>query len=77
MRMRAHVEALAGEELTRPHLIEEDEWADHLPCLSRQCTANLESTDVVGARQNHLFHASRQNSRARIVFGRSCVIPSG
>ncbi len=31
VRMRAHVDALAGQELGRPHLVEEDERADHLP----------------------------------------------
>ena len=30
MRMRAHVHALPAHELHRPHLVEEDEWADHL-----------------------------------------------
>lgn len=35
MRVRPHVEALAGNELAGAHLIEEDEWADHLPFARR------------------------------------------
>ena len=31
MRVRAHVDALVGQELGRAHLVEEDEGADHLP----------------------------------------------
>ena len=35
MGMRAHVDALSGEELGRPHLVEEDERPDHLPAAAR------------------------------------------
>src|ERR1700680_1741973 len=40
MGVRAHVQALAGTEFTRSHLIEEDERTDHLPSAVRQRAAH-------------------------------------
>ena len=50
--MRAHVHALAGDELHRAHLVEEDEGADHLPLAVRQRAAHLEAAEVAGARHD-------------------------
>ena len=53
MRMRANVHALAGHELHRPEMVEEDEGADHLPLAMRQRAAHLESVaEVAGARHD-------------------------
>src|SRR5262245_20878025 len=51
MRMRPHVHALAGHELHRAEMIEEDEGTDHLPLAMRQGAAHDESVaEVAGAR---------------------------
>src|SRR5713226_22365 len=56
MRMRANVHALAGYELHRSEMIEEDEGADHLALAVRQRAAHLESiAEVAGARHNDQF----------------------
>ena len=56
MRMRADVHALAGHELHRSEMIEEDEGADHLPLAVRQRAAHLESVaEVAGARHDDEF----------------------
>ena len=53
MRMRPHVHALAGDELHRSEMIEEDERADHLPLAVRQGAAHRESVaEVAGARHD-------------------------
>src|SRR5258708_28720960 len=53
MRMRPYVHALAGDELHRPEMIEEDEGADHLALAVRQRAAHLESiAEVTGARHD-------------------------
>jgi hypothetical protein len=46
---------LADAELGRPHLVEENEGADHLPRPRRQHTANLETAKIAGAGHNHCF----------------------
>ena len=51
MGMRSHVDALAGDEFRRPHLVEEDERADHSPARGGQGAADLEAADV--ARPRH------------------------
>ena len=40
VRMRANVHTLPGHKLHRPHLVEEDERADHLPPAVRQRAAH-------------------------------------
>jgi hypothetical protein len=55
MRVRPHVEPLSGKELARPHLVEEDEGADHLPLLRGQGAAHLEAAHVVGTGQQNGF----------------------
>jgi hypothetical protein len=53
MRMRPHVHALAGHELHRPEMIEEDEGADHLALAMRQRAAHLKTiAEIAGARHN-------------------------
>src|SRR3979411_1220028 len=53
MRMRAHVHAIAGHELHRSEIIEEDEGADHLALAVRQCPAHLKSiAEIAGARHD-------------------------
>ena len=53
MRMRPHVEALAQDELGRPHLVPEDEGTHHLPPRRGQGPAHLEPAQVAGARHDH------------------------
>ena len=54
VRMRAHVHAVAGDELHRPHLVEEDERPDHLPLAVRQGSANEKAvTEITRARHDH------------------------
>ena len=56
MRMRAHVHALACNELHRPEMIEKDKWPDHLPLTVRQCAAHLESVaEIARSRHDHEF----------------------
>ena len=52
VRVRPHVDALAGDELRRPGLVEEDERPDHLPLRRRQRAAHLEAAEVAGARHD-------------------------
>ena len=69
VRVRPHVEPLPGQELARPHLVEEDEGPDHLPLLRGQGAADLEAAEVVGAGQEHQFQAARRRG-AGGIFGR-------
>src|SRR5436309_14682691 len=55
VRMRSDIDTLADAELGRPHLVEKDEGSDHLPHSGRQCTANLEASEIAGAGHNHWF----------------------
>src|SRR6516164_7619088 len=55
MRMRADINTLALAEFGWPHLVEENKRADHLPHPGRQCTANLEASEIAGAGHNHGF----------------------
>ena len=52
MRMRPHVDALAGAEFDRPEVIEEDERADHAAAHMRQCAAHREAAEVDAARHD-------------------------
>ena len=53
MRMRAHVHALAGDELHRPEMIEEDEGPDHLPLAMRQRAPHRKAiAEIAGARHD-------------------------
>ena len=60
MRMRAHVDALPGDELHWPHLVEEAERADLLAAAVRQRAPHRESTEVAGARHDHDSSASHE-----------------
>jgi hypothetical protein len=47
---------VATAELGRPHLVKENERADHLPHPRRQHTTNLETAEVAGAGYNDCFY---------------------
>lgn len=46
VRMRTHVDPLVGQELRRPHLVEEDEGTHHLPLGRRQRAAHLHLAEI-------------------------------
>jgi hypothetical protein len=52
MRVRPHVQAIAEQELRRPHLVEEDERADHLLAPGGQGAPHLEAAEVGRLRQD-------------------------
>ena len=53
MRMRAHVDAHAGLEFGRAHVIDEDEGADHAPLRRRQRAPHFEGAEIGRARHDH------------------------
>ena len=55
VRMRPHVDAVADQELGRPHLVEEDEGPDHLLLRRGQRAAHLEAAEIAGARHDHVL----------------------
>ena len=55
MRMWPHIDALPGQQLCRPGLIEEDERSDHLPFRRRQGASDLEIAKVSGPRNDQGF----------------------
>jgi len=55
VRMWSDINTLSGTELDRPHVVEENKRADHLPHPRRQHAANLETTEIAGAGHNHCF----------------------
>ena len=55
VRVRAHVDAIADQELRGPHLVEEDERPDHLLLRRRQRAAHLEGAKIAGARHDHML----------------------
>ena len=55
VRVRAHVDAVADQELGRPHLVEEDEGPDHLLLGRGQRAAHLEAAEVAGARHDDVL----------------------
>jgi hypothetical protein len=55
VRMWADINTLSDTELDRPHMVEENERADHLPHPRRQCPANLKSAKIAGAGHDHRF----------------------
>ncbi len=55
MGMRADVDAPARDELSRSHLVEEDERPDHLALRRGKRAANLEITDVARSRHDQGF----------------------
>ena len=57
MRMRAHVDALTGQEFRRSRLIEENEGADHLTARSGQGAPDLEAAEIASA--GHDDHLDR------------------
>ena len=59
MRMRAHVEHLAGAQDGRAHLVEEDERANHAALRRRQRAAHFEAAYVLGGGEDHGFDQVR------------------
>src|SRR5215469_14920161 len=55
LRMWSDINTLSDAELGRPHLVEENKRADHLSHPGRQCTANLEASEIAGAGHNYCF----------------------
>jgi hypothetical protein len=53
VRVRAHVDALAEQELRGPHLVEEDERPDHLAARRGQGPAHLEAAEIARPGQDH------------------------
>ena len=62
MRMRADIEALPEQKFRRPHLIEEDERADHFAPHRGKRAAHFEAANIAGARHNHLFNGITSES---------------
>jgi hypothetical protein len=54
MRMRPHVDALAGAENRRAEMVEKDKRTDHARPRRRQRAANLQSPEINRARHNNL-----------------------
>src|SRR5437667_9152730 len=46
VRMRSHIDACAGRQFSRSHLVEENERADALPLCRRQRAANFKSPKI-------------------------------
>ena len=59
MRMGSHVDSVSGQKLSRPHLVDEDEGANHLPRRRRQRAAHFETTKVAGPRDYLRFRSHR------------------
>ena len=80
MRMRPNVDALSGQELGRPGLIEEDERSDHLPLRRRQGAPNLKAAQVSSARDDERFDRVEANligtARVRLPGSNSCASSS-
>jgi hypothetical protein len=74
MRVRPNVDALSGQELGRPSLIEEDERPDHLPLWRRQGTTDLKAAEIARAWNNECFDRVEANliGTARV----HCRIPT-
>jgi hypothetical protein len=56
MRVRPDVDALPGDKLCRPHLIEENEWPDHLPLRRGKRAADFEAAEVTRSWHDDLLH---------------------
>src|SRR5690606_16919981 len=60
MRMRANVDTTidAGREIERPHMVEEDEWADHTLLCERQYAAHFQTTAEAATPlfNDHFYH---------------------
>ncbi|HEX6013795.1 MAG TPA: hypothetical protein VFY87_18760 [Geminicoccaceae bacterium] len=74
VRVRSHVQALAGEQLHRPELVEEDERAHHLPFRRGQGVVDLEPAQVAGARDDHGL--DRVAGRGGAQLGRQRGLPA-
>src|ERR1700747_2142366 len=55
VRMWADINTLSDTKLDRPHMVEENERADHFPHPRRQHASNLETAKIAGAGHDHRF----------------------
>jgi hypothetical protein len=56
VRVWAHVDACAGSESSRTHVVEEDKRADHPAAAVGKDAPDLEATEVPAPGLNYLFH---------------------
>lgn len=68
VRMRPHVDPLARRQMRRPHLVEEQERADHGALTVRQSAMHLEAAQIMRGRRERLEDEVVAGHR-----GRSCV----
>src|SRR4029450_4051367 len=52
MGMGPHVQAMSRTKLRRPHLIEKDEWTNHLPLVTGQSAAHLKAVAQIADSRN-------------------------
>ena len=69
MRMRAHVEAVAGGKLHRAELVEEDEGADHAPLRGREYALHGKAVAEIAAPRQDLILNERRSSGRLVVHG--------
>jgi hypothetical protein len=55
MRMRSHIDAVAGAKQSRSEMIEEDERPDHAGLSGRQRAMHAKAAEIDRARHDHLF----------------------
>ncbi len=66
MRMRPHIDAVAGAEHSRPEMVEENKRPDHARLRGRQRAMHLEAAEIDRARHDDLRD---RFARARIAGG--------
>ncbi len=78
MRMRPHVDAVAGVEHRRPEMVEEDERPDHARMPRRQRAMHLEAAEIDRARHDHLLDgvARWRIAEAGSLPGKKLMVPS-
>ncbi len=71
VRMRPHVDAVAGAEHRRSEMVEEDERADHAALRRRQCAMHLEAAEIDRPRHDDVGdRRARPGVTGDRVFGR-------
>jgi hypothetical protein len=61
MRVWSDIDALPGQQLGRPSLIEEDERPDHLPLRRRQGAPDFKTAEIARAWNNERFDRAQAN----------------
>jgi hypothetical protein len=54
--MRPDIDALPGDKLRGAHLVEENEWPDHLPLRRGKRAADFETAEVARSWHNDVLH---------------------